>query len=154
MLSKSRSEISSRCPILEGRPLKNHTCEHGEASSMWPMRSRRTLLTVTSTPHLSQITPRCFMRLYLPHRHSQSVTGPKMRAQKSPSRSGLKVRELMVSGLVTSPCDQLRIFSGDASMMRIASKSVMGLESSNGFERNKATLLGGPFGACLGFSRD
>src|SRR5580693_9087403 len=51
----------------------------------------------------------------------------------------------MVSGLVTSPCDQLRIFSGDASMMRIASKSVMGLESSNGFERNKATLLGGPF---------
>jgi hypothetical protein len=60
----------------------------------------------------------------------------------------------MVSGLVTSPCDQLRIFSGDASMMRIASKSVMGLESSNGFERNKATLLGGLFGACRGSSRD
>jgi hypothetical protein len=39
-------------------------------------------------------------------------------------------------------------------MMRIASKSVIGLESSNGFERNKATLLGGPFGACLGFTRD
>jgi hypothetical protein len=36
----------------------------------------------------------------------------------------------------------------------MASKSVMGLVSSNGFERNKATLLGGPFGACLGFSRD
>src|SRR5580658_9060927 len=52
----------------------------------------------------------------------------------------------MVSGLVTSPCDQLRIFSGDASMMRIASKSVIGLDSSNGFERNKVTLLGGPFG--------
>jgi hypothetical protein len=48
----------------------------------------------------------------------------------------------MVSGLVTSPCDQLRIFSGDASMMRMASKSVMGEVSSNGFERNKATLLG------------
>jgi hypothetical protein len=30
----------------------------------------------------------------------------------------------------------------------------MGLVSSNGFERNKATLLGGPFGACRGFSRD
>src|ERR1700734_3070911 len=56
----------------------------------------------------------------------------------------------MVSGLVTSPCDQLRIFSGDASMMRIASKSVMGLVSSNGFERNKATLLGRPFGARRG----
>src|ERR1700722_7680814 len=52
----------------------------------------------------------------------------------------------MVSGLVTSPCDQLRIFSGEASMMRMASKSVIGLESSNGFERNKVTLLGGPFG--------
>src|ERR1039457_6735060 len=60
----------------------------------------------------------------------------------------------MVSGLVTSPCDQLRIFSGEASMMRIASKSVIGLVSSNGFERNKATLLGGPFGARRGISRD
>ena len=78
--------------MREGRPLKNHTCEQGDASSMWPMRSRRTLLTVTSTPHLSQMTPRCFMRLYLPHKHSQSVTGPKMRAQNRPSRSGLKVR--------------------------------------------------------------
>ena len=75
-----------------GRPLKNQTWETGAASSMWPMRSRRTLERVTSTPHLSQTTPRCFMRLYLPHRHSQSVTGPKMRAQKRPSRSGLNVR--------------------------------------------------------------
>jgi hypothetical protein len=39
-------------------------------------------------------------------------------------------------------------------MMRIASKSVMGLVSSNGFERNIGPLLGGPFGAGLGFSRD
>src|ERR1035441_3578215 len=60
----------------------------------------------------------------------------------------------MVSGLVTSPCDQLRIFSGDASMMRMASKSVIGLVSSNGFERNKATLLGKPYGTCRGNSRD
>jgi len=30
----------------------------------------------------------------------------------------------------------------------------MGPESSNGFERNKATLLGGPYGRCRGFSRD
>ena len=72
-------------------------CSHvwffkGLASSMWPRRSRRTLLRVTSTPHLSQMTPRCFMRLYLPQRHSQSVIGPKMRAQKRPSRSGLNVR--------------------------------------------------------------
>jgi hypothetical protein len=34
----------------------------------------------------------CFMRLYLPHKHSQSVIGPKIFAQKRPSRSGLKVR--------------------------------------------------------------
>src|SRR3569832_537402 len=146
MLSRSRREISSRWPIREGRPLKNHTCEHGEASSMWPMRSRRTLLTVTSTPHLSQITPRCFMRLYLPQRHSQSVTGPLLWALFFPLRFGLLVRLLMVSGFVTSPCDHDRIFSGEASMMRMASKSVIGLVSSNGFERNKATLLGGPGG--------
>jgi hypothetical protein len=38
--------------------------------------------------------------------------------------------------------------------MRIASKSVIGLVSSNGFERNKATLLGGPFGSRRGISRD
>src|ERR1700753_1880736 len=48
----------------------------------------------------------------------------------------------MVSGLVASPCDQLRIFSGEASEMRMASKSVMGLVSSNGLERYKTTLLG------------
>ncbi len=75
-----------------GRPLKNQTWEQGLASSIWPRRSRRTRASVTSTPHLSQITPRCFMRLYLPHKHSQSWVGPKMRAQNSPSRSGLKVR--------------------------------------------------------------
>ncbi|MBP1619526.1 MAG: hypothetical protein H6Q02_293 [Acidobacteria bacterium] len=78
--------------MREGSPLKNQTCETGAASSMWPMRSRRTFERVTSTPHLSQTTPRCFIRLYLPHRHSQSVTGPKMRAQNRPSRSGLNVR--------------------------------------------------------------
>ena len=75
-----------------GSPLKNHTWLTGVASLMWPRRSRRTRACVTSTPHLSQITPRCFMRLYLPQRHSQSVIGPKILAQNSPSRSGLKVR--------------------------------------------------------------
>src|SRR5258708_27717994 len=43
----------------------------------------------------------------------------------------------MVSGLVTSPCDQLRIFSGEARLMRIASKSATGFARSNGLERNK-----------------
>src|ERR1700735_1644079 len=60
--------MSSRCPMRLGNPLKNHTCEQGEASSIWPRRSRRTLLSVTSTAHLSQIPPRRFLRLYFPHR--------------------------------------------------------------------------------------
>src|SRR5580704_1579932 len=65
----------------------------------------------------------------------------------------------MVSGLVTSPCDQLRIFSGEASEMRMASKSVIGLVSSNGLERYKTTLLGTllqviSFEACRLRSRD
>jgi len=38
------------------------------------------------------MTPLNFWRLYLPQRHSQSLTGPKMRAQKRPSRSGLRLR--------------------------------------------------------------
>jgi serine/threonine protein kinase len=38
--------------------------------SIWPIRSRRTFCSVTSTPHFSQTTPRYFMRLYLPQRHS------------------------------------------------------------------------------------
>ena len=42
----------------------------GEASSIWPMRSRRTFASVTSTPHFSQMMPRNFIRLYLPQRHS------------------------------------------------------------------------------------
>src|SRR4029077_21227512 len=42
----------------------------------------------------------------------------------------------MVSGLVTSPCDQLRIFSGDARLMRMASKSATGFAISNGLERH------------------
>ena len=56
--------------MREGSPLKNHTWETGEASSMWPMRSRRTRARVTSTPHLSQITPANFIRLYFPQAHS------------------------------------------------------------------------------------
>src|SRR5450631_2554102 len=46
----------------------------------------------------------------------------------------------MVSGLVTSPCDQLRIFSGEARLMRIASKSAMGFAMSKGLERYKVVL--------------
>src|ERR1700728_5408086 len=46
----------------------------------------------------------------------------------------------MVSGLVTSQCDQLRIFSGEARLMRMASKSAIVFCISNGLERNKVFL--------------
>jgi hypothetical protein len=64
----------------------------GAASSMWPIRSRRTLARVTSTPQRSQMMPLKRTRLYLPQLHSQSRVGPKMRSQNSPSFSGLRVR--------------------------------------------------------------
>jgi hypothetical protein len=72
------------------------------------------------------------MRLYLPHKHSQSWVAPKIRAQNNPSRSGLKVRQLMVSGLVTSQWLQLRIFSGEAKEMWIESKSAIKFARSYG----------------------
>jgi len=50
--------MSSRFPIGDGSVLKNQMCATGTASSMCPMRSRRTLESVTSTPQRSQITPR------------------------------------------------------------------------------------------------
>src|SRR5258708_31332708 len=83
--------------MRDGRPLKNQTCEQGDASSMCPRRSRRTFDSVTSTPHLSQMTPRCFIRLYFPHRHSQSVTGPKMRAQKDRKSTRLNSSHQIIS---------------------------------------------------------
>ena len=49
--------MSSSRPMREGVPLKYQMWDTGAASSMWPMRSRRTLLRVTSTPQRSQILP-------------------------------------------------------------------------------------------------
>ena len=56
--------------MREGRLLRNQMCATGVARLMWPRRSRRTFDWMTSTPHFSQTTPRCFMRLYLPQMHS------------------------------------------------------------------------------------
>jgi hypothetical protein len=50
-----------------GMHFRNQMCATGQASSMWPIRSRRTFDRVTSTPQRSQIMPLCLMRLYLPH---------------------------------------------------------------------------------------
>ncbi len=67
-------------------------CVTGAASSMWPIRSRRTELFVTSTPQRSQTMPLKRTRLYLPQAHSQSREGPKICSPKSPSFSGFSVR--------------------------------------------------------------
>ncbi|CDD41054.1 uncharacterized protein BN642_00448 [Collinsella sp. CAG:398] len=72
--------------------LKNQMWLTGAASSMWPMRSRRTLEVVTSTPQRSQTMPLKRMPLYLPQEHSQSLEGPKIFSQNRPSFSGFKVR--------------------------------------------------------------
>ena len=55
--SRERGDISSSIFMRQGMPLKYHIWDTGAASSMWPMRSRRTFALVTSTPHLSQTTP-------------------------------------------------------------------------------------------------
>ena len=62
--------MSSRRPIRLGSDFKNQICATGAANSIWPMRSRRTRLSVTSTEHFSQMMPLYFIRLYLPHKHS------------------------------------------------------------------------------------
>ena len=83
--------MSSMSPIRLGMHLKNQMWDTGTASSICPMRSRRTLDCVTSTPQRSQMMPLFFTLLYLPQLHSQSFWGPKMRSQKSPPFSGLKL---------------------------------------------------------------
>ena len=62
--------MSRSRPTRLGSDFRNQMCATGLASSMWPIRSRRTLASVTSVPHFSQMMPRYFMRLYLPHKHS------------------------------------------------------------------------------------
>ncbi len=66
----SLSGMSSIIAIRLGSDFRNQIWATGEASSMWPIRSRRTRARVTSTPHFSQMMPLYFIRLYLPHRHS------------------------------------------------------------------------------------
>ena len=56
------------------------------------MRLRRTRECVIFTPQRSQTMPLCLMPLYLPQKHSQSLSGPKMRSQNRPSFSGRYVR--------------------------------------------------------------
>ena len=55
--SSARGATSSSRPSRLGTPLANQMCATGAARLMCPMRSRRTLLRATSTPHLSQTMP-------------------------------------------------------------------------------------------------
>ncbi len=55
--SRIRGDISSIRPIRLGMPLKYHICETEAANSIWPIRSRRTLARVTSTPQRSHTIP-------------------------------------------------------------------------------------------------
>ena len=57
--------------MREGVLRRNQTCAMGTASSICPMRSRRTLDSVTSTPQRSQMTP-----LFLTHLYFAAVTFP------------------------------------------------------------------------------
>ena len=84
--------MSSSVPRRLGIALKNQMCTTGAASSMWPIRLRRTREWVTLTPQRSQIMPLYFIPRYLPQAHSQSFSGPKIRSQNRPSFSGLYVR--------------------------------------------------------------
>ena len=79
--------MSSSAPRRLGSALKNQMWTIGAARLMCPIRLRRTRLCVTFTPQRSQMMPLYFVPLYLPHEHSQSRSGPKMRSQKSPSFS-------------------------------------------------------------------
>src|SRR3989344_6714769 len=91
--------------MRDGIVLKNQMCTTGTAKSIWAILSLRTLERVTSTPQRSQTIPLCLIFLYLPHAHSQSRVGPKIFSQKRPPFSGLKVRQLIVSGFLISPRD-------------------------------------------------
>ena len=55
--SKRRAEMSRTSDSGEGTPFRYQMWQTGAASSTWPMRSRRTLLRVTSTWHRSQTIP-------------------------------------------------------------------------------------------------
>ena len=74
-----------------GIALKYQTWETGEANLICPILSLLVIDLVTSTPHLSQITPLYLILLYFPQLHSQSLTGPNILSQNKPSFSGFKV---------------------------------------------------------------
>ena len=56
-LEVARADVEQDAQARLGVPLKYQMWLTGLASWMWPIRSRRTLARVTSTPHLSQMMP-------------------------------------------------------------------------------------------------
>ena len=88
-MTRSRADVfmASSVPSRLGMALKNQMWMTGAARLMCPIRFRRTREWVTLTPQRSQMMPLCLMPLYLPQKHSQSLSGPKMRSQNRPSFS-------------------------------------------------------------------
>ncbi len=64
--SSGRGEMLSSRLIGLGTPFRYQMWLTGAANSTWPIRSRRTLARVTSTPHRSQVMPRNLILRYLP----------------------------------------------------------------------------------------
>jgi len=98
-----------------GRTLEKPDMRYRNRKVNMPMRSRRTRESVISTPHRSQITPLCLMRLYFHKLHSIPV-GPKMRSQNNPPFRlvGPIVDRLRILHLAMAPRpDNLRRSQGD-----------------------------------------
>jgi hypothetical protein len=122
--------------MRDGRPLKNQTCEQGLASSMWPRRSRRTLRERHLDAALVADDAAVLHALVLA---AQALpVGDGSEDARAEQAIALRLEGAVVDGLglVTSPWDQERIFSGEASWILMASKSMIGPVSSKGLERN------------------
>ena len=76
----------------DGVPRINQMCATGAARVMWPIRSRRAIDLVTKLPSLSTAASRERTPLSLESCGLISLTGPKIRSQNKPSRSGFWVR--------------------------------------------------------------
>ncbi len=64
--STSEGVIPRISEIRDGMDLRNQMCDTGDARSMCPIRSRRTIDRVISTPHFSQTIPLYRIPLYFP----------------------------------------------------------------------------------------
>ena len=122
--------MSSKSERWLGSTLKYQTCEHGAASSMCPRRSRRTravrhLGAALFANHAAVLHPLVLAAQALP-----VLLGAENGGAEQAVPLGLERAVVDGLGLVTSPNDQPRIFSGEARPIRTASKSGMAVTRS------------------------